>query len=77
MAQLKSTTVVGNLSVTGKINGYSLMANVPAVSTSQNGYVLQVVNGQLTPVQLYQYSTTDLTAGTSTLATGCLYYVYQ
>jgi hypothetical protein len=24
-----------------------------------------------------QFSTTDLTAGTSTLATGCIYFVYE
>jgi hypothetical protein len=56
---------------------YYLLASVPAVSTAQNGYVLQVVNGVLTPVQLYQYSATDLTAGTSSLATGSLYFVYE
>lgn len=57
--------------------GYQLLATVPAVTTAQNGYVLQVVGGLLRPVQIYQYSATDLTAGTSSLATGCLYFVYE
>jgi hypothetical protein len=49
---------------------YSLLASVPAVSIAQNGYVLQVVDGRLQPKQIYQYSTADLSAGTSALATG-------
>ena len=56
---------------------YTLLASIPGVSTAQNGYVLQVVNGVLKPVQIYQYSTTDLTAGSSPLAAGCLYFVYE
>lgn len=57
--------------------GFYLLASVPAVTTAQNGYVLQVVNGALKPMQIYQYGLTDLTAGSSSLATDQLYFVYQ
>ena len=82
--KLSSNTLVGSTGIPVYFqNGvpsacaYSLLASVPAVSTAQNGYVLQVVNGKLSPVQLYQYSTTDLTAGSTPLAAGCMYYVYE
>jgi hypothetical protein len=82
--KLSSNTLVGSTSLPVYFqNGvpsacaYALLASVPAVTTAQNGYVLQVVNGKLQPVQIYQYSATDLTAGTSSLATGSLYFVYQ
>ena len=52
----------------------TLPANGGNSDTVDNYHVVLNNNMGLKPIQ---FSTTDLTAGTSTLATGCLYFVYE
>ena len=59
------------------------MAVTPFVSTDNftmaefNKMITEINNGIDEKAPAYQYSTTDLTAGTSALATGTLYFVYE
>lgn len=67
------------------LNGRVPVANggLPTVSTSDNDKILKVVDGQWTAGENsggsggYTYGTSDLTAGTSELETGKLYFVYE
>lgn len=58
-------TMIGGVPTTRTINGKALSSNI-TLSASDLGCAPS-----------YQYSTTDLTAGSSALATGTLYFVYE
>ena len=70
------------------LNAYGDFDEIDVPVTSVNGqtgdvvipepnYPVTSVNGMTGVVTLYQYSTTDLTAGSSALTTGQLYLVYE
>lgn len=58
----------------GGTGDYAELTNKPSINNV-------TLNGNKTPAELglpqIQYSTTDLTAGTSTLETGSIYFVYE
>ena len=82
---LTGTLTVPSVSITNdnaKVNGKNIVRSVNGTSAGTDGNVnisipVTSVNGATGAVSLFTYGTNDLTAGSSSLETGKLYFVYE